>query len=549
MSVDNQLSPAPDRSAAATTLRHSESSPDFRMSVNVIGELGGQTGMAATIKAYVRALQAAGLRVSTIDGSTKQTIAIDPGVDLQVNITCCEIASHFTVRSNLGKEFFSRAYNIGVWLWESPAFPTKWYDRFAYYDEIWAPTSFIASTLSPISPVPVIRMPCVLEPTVDGSRHQGRRRLGLSDDEFVYLFIFNFHSRYQRKNPLGLIESFKQCFRPGEPAHLIIKCANADFNLDHYREMKRHAEGHRISVYDGRWSGPEMADLMSAGDCYVSLHRAEGLGLTISDAMAAAKPVIATGWSGNMDFMTVANSFPVEFRLIELDKRVAHYRAGEVWAEPSIEHSAELMRYVFENRAQAHAKAEAGRNDIRAHYSVAAVSELMQRRMAVISQRQPFAKLKQLLDTSIPCVDGVLTEFNSLGDYLPDNQFKYEQLKMQLSGIVEALVPRSARLLVVSRGDDELLNLSGARAWHFPLQLDYVYSGYHPKHSEEAIEQLEFGRKQGGDYLVFPTTSFWWLDHYTGFRQYLSTHYKEIHRDESCVLFDLRSRAQETIGQ
>src|SRR5262249_25060966 len=138
-----------------------------------------------------------------------------------INLICCEVASHFSVRSHLGDGFFRNRYNIGIWLWESLNFPTDWYDRFAYYDEIWAPTSFIASALSPVSPIPIVRMPFVLEPQTAGARSVGRRRLGIGDDEFVYLFAFNFHSRFQRKNPLAVVQAFKQAFRPDEAARLV----------------------------------------------------------------------------------------------------------------------------------------------------------------------------------------------------------------------------------------------------------------------------------------------------------------------------------------
>ena len=88
---------------------------------------------------------------------------------------------------------------------------------------------------------------------------------------------------------------------------------------------------------------------MSSCDAYVSLHRSEGIGLTIAEAMGLGKPVIATGWSGNTDFMDVSNAFPVGYRLVELEENVGPYHAGEVWAEPSVEHAAELMRFVVDH--------------------------------------------------------------------------------------------------------------------------------------------------------------------------------------------------------
>src|SRR5262249_3222330 len=145
----------------------------------------------------------------------------------------------------------------------------------------------------------------------------------------------------------------------------------------------------------------EISDLMAACDCYVSLHRTEGVGLTISDAMAAGKPVVTTGWSGNMDFMDVSNSFPVRFRLALLDADVAHYRAGDTWAEPSLEHAAGLLRYIFEHRDEAVKRGERARNDILRSYSNDAIGALIARRLELVKKRQRFQLLKQCVGKRI----------------------------------------------------------------------------------------------------------------------------------------------------
>jgi glycosyltransferase involved in cell wall biosynthesis len=494
--------------------------------------------MSATAEGYARALESIGARVRRIDPSREIPSAPADGA-LEINLMCSEVAAHFSIRSQLGEEFFRNRYNIGVWLWESQNFPEKWYDRFAYYDEIWAPTAFIASALAPISPVPVIRMPFVLEPRRKGARSAGRQRLDIRDDEFLYLFVFNFHSRYQRKNPMAVIEAFKSSFRPDEPARLIIKCLNAGFSDAHFQELRRQAAGHRVSIIDGVWNGQAMADLTAACDCYVSLHRAEGVGLTISDAMAEGKPVVATGWSGNMDFMNVFNSFPVCYRLVELEEDVAHYRAGDVWAEPSVTHAAQLMRYVFEHREDAVHRGNTAREDIRSSFSVEPVGARIASRLRVIATLAQFQSLKESVGNETGDPEKVHDAFSDLGAYAPVRQLRYEQLKNSLRDFVRSHVPGGATVVVVSKGDDELLNVDPCEAWHFP-SLDREYAGYYPKDSADAIEQLEAVRSRGGDFLLFPSTAFWWLEHYEGFRDHLFTRYTVAHRDESCVMFALR---------
>jgi glycosyltransferase involved in cell wall biosynthesis len=517
--------------------------PADQISVNVVGDAGSYTGMAAIVERYMRVLEWLDVPVTLIDSSSQTgSLNLAPrssGGKFEINLVCCEVASHFSMRARLGPDFFRDRYNIAVWLWESPNFPKEWYDRFVYYDEIWAPTSFIASSLSPISPVPVVHMPLVLEPERSGSRSEGRRRLGIGNEEFVYLFVFNFYSRFQRKNPMAVIEAFKRSFEPNESARLIIKCTNASFSCESFRQMRTEAEGHRISIYDGGWSEQELCDLMAACDCYVSLHRAEGVGLTISDAMAAGKPVVATGWSGNMDFMTVSNSFPVRYQLMNLKEKVAHYRPGDTWAEPSIEHAAETLRYVFDHREEAAQRGEAARNDIRSAYSADIISSLVSGRIAVILKQRQFQSMKDSLAT-LDGANQLNDEFSDLGEYVPETQFRYERLKAELRRAAQIYLPPDATLAVVSRGDDELLRLDERRAWHFPLHVDYQYAGYHPKDSAEAIQQVEEVRSKGAEFLLFPQTAFWWLDHYADFRQHLLARYKVAHRDEWCVMFELK---------
>src|SRR5262249_28598669 len=152
--------------------------------------------------------------------------------------------------------------------------------------------------------------------------------------------------------------------------------------------MRALALGHRIFIHDGYWPAEELRDLMAACDAYVSLHRSEGTGMTISEAMALGKPVIATGWSGNMDFMNVTNSFLVRYELVELSENVGPYQAGETWAEPSIEHAAELMRLVFKKPEEASLRGQAAKQQVETNYSEKQVANLIWERLEAIAIRR-----------------------------------------------------------------------------------------------------------------------------------------------------------------
>jgi hypothetical protein len=509
----------------------------FGMRVNVLANVKSGTGIETTVRRYVRALESIGARVQLIDGASSHAPRMSELPD--VNLICGDIAMPFTVLSKQGRELRGNAYNIGLWLWELGTFPQTWCDRFAYFDEIWAPTSFLANTFSPVSPVPVVRVPHVLEPDGIGVRERGRLRLGLHAHEFTYAFIFNFQSGFERKNPLAVIDSFKAAFQPHENARLVIKCLNADFRPAHFAEMQSRAQGYPITICAGHWTAQEVEDLITACDCYVSLHRAEGVGLTISDSMAAGKPVIATGWSGNMDFMNVSNSFPVRYQLVELGRRIGYYRPNDVWAEPSLRHATEQLRYVFDHRTDAAAQGAAAKQDIEGGYSRAAVGKVISLRLTLISQRHAFRRLQDRLSTPIQDVESSLREFAGLGEYVPQSLLRYEELIRSVRGIVRRRVPRAATVMVISKGDEELLQLDVRQAWHFPQSADRTYAGHHPRDSEDAIRILEEMRADGGDFLVLPSVSFWWLDYYQGFAKHLRRHYSLTHHDENCLIFQL----------
>jgi len=186
-------------------------------------------------------------------------------------------------------------------------------------------------------------------------------RFGVRPGSFLFLFMFDFHSVMERKNPLGLIAAFKKAFGESEEAALLIKSSRVD--ADGMTEMKA-AAGANISIVDTVIGREEVNALFRACDCYVSLHRSEGFGLTIAEAMVASKPVIATAFSGNMDFMTARNSYLVRYNLTEIERDHSPYRKGWHWAEPDIDHAAELMRRVVEKRDEALDLGRQAREDV-----------------------------------------------------------------------------------------------------------------------------------------------------------------------------------------
>lgn len=502
------------------------------LAVNVSGYLRDESGWGAAARGYVRALRSLGVPTRLADFSAltsnrsgDHTISEgDALTDWDVNLMCIDAGQHFAVLSRTDDDYLDRRYNIGAWAWELPRFPARWYDRFAYYDEIWVGSSFIASAIAPISPVPVVRIPPVMAPAIGDGSTGDRERWRRRPDEFLFLFMFDVHSHLARKNPMAVVEAFRRAFRPSEPVRLILKCVNAESDPYGFAALVDRAAGAAIDIESGYLSAGDVRDLMSSCDAYVSLHRSEGIGLTIADAMGLGKPVIATGWSGNTDFMDVSNSFPVAYRLVELDENVGPYQAGEVWAEPSIEHAAQLMRQVVDDPYLSRARGRAARETMQRDYSEERVAELVRQRLAIIGERNRFDEFKRDVRALVA---------------------GYRDLVRDIRAVVGRVVPAGGDVMVVSKGDSNLLQFEGRTGCHFPETGTGVYAGYHPADSAAAIAALEAAIRRGHQYLLFPGTSLWWLDHYEGFRSYLDAHYPRLWSDRRCVLYDVRpSRAQ-----
>jgi glycosyltransferase involved in cell wall biosynthesis len=371
--------------------------------INVVGYFRDETGLGAVARGHVSAFRSLGVPVALKDVSSLSPhrsedptfTTFDTEHDHPVNLVCVNADQHFVVASHVGDAFFRNRFNIALWFWELEEFPEEWRDRFSQYDEIWAASSFIADALAPVSPVPIVRMPPVLAGEEVGDRELGRKRLRVGAHDFVWLFVFDFRSHCPRKNPLGLIEAFKKAYAPSESATLVIKCVNSECDQEAFRSMHAAARGHRISIYDGYQTARDMRDLMAACDGYASLHRSEGLGVPLANAMWHGKPVVATGWSGNTDFMDVSNSFPIRYELVKLAHDVGPYRAGSTWAEPSVDHAAELLRLVSEGTVEVKARAKAGQRTIGTLYSVGAVAVSLERRLETISRLRSRARFER----------------------------------------------------------------------------------------------------------------------------------------------------------
>ncbi|EXJ16679.1 hypothetical protein D779_3993 [Imhoffiella purpurea] len=277
-------------------------------------------------------------------------------------------------RNHLGPELCDSGYRIGYWAWELSRFPDAWSPALDLVDEIWAPSRFIQQAIAEKTRRPVVRMPLVVDPEPGDLP---RSHFGLPDDRFLFLFFFDFSSFVARKNPWAAIEAFERAF-PGserEGVGLVIKLNGGQLRPDDYRAFLEHEAIRRPGVWviDQILSDREIRGLMNGCDAFVSLHRSEGFGRGPAEAMHYGKPVIVTGYSGNLDFCNDLNACVVDHTLVAVGEGEYPHGEGQLWAEADVDQASWYMRRLVSERAFAERIADAGARSIREFNGAVAV--------------------------------------------------------------------------------------------------------------------------------------------------------------------------------
>lgn len=359
--------------------------------VNLIGHFAHPSGLRVSIRALAKGLRSQGLQLSLRDVRTDVSDEEDrlryAGMeDFDVTIIHTQPTPYFSRAYELcGLHARQpRPYRIAYWYWEFDAIPDSWLETIGDIDEVWTATEFIARGLREKLPLPVRTIfPGVeLEPYA----RKERSDFGLPDDHFVFLFVFHMNSVMERKNPLGLIDAFKAAFRAEDRATLVIKTMFGEHQPSHMKALRDAAAGCNVVILNEVYDTETLHALMEACDAYVSLHRSEGLGLTMAEAMLMAKPVIATRYSGNVDFMDDDNSLLVPCEMVTLGRDIDLYDARLCWAEPSLSRAAEFMRELFDDRDWAKALGERAQADARSRLSVEAAGRKAACRLAEIRE-------------------------------------------------------------------------------------------------------------------------------------------------------------------
>jgi GT2 family glycosyltransferase/glycosyltransferase involved in cell wall biosynthesis len=358
--------------------------------INLYGFLDTASGLGSVARSCVRAIERAEIPLNKISiPSWAEPVAqrsLPEFAPYRVNLLLQNADMLTRFFNAYGTDLLKGAYNIGYWLWELPSARADWHHLYRYVDEVWVASEFCRHAFQTITKLPVTRIPLV----VDGLEEKAiypREHFQLPDDVFVFCYIFDVSSYLDRKNPFCLIEAFKREFGNSRDVLLYLKYFNTKHDEDNVRAIEEAIAGApNIRTYSGLMDENEIVSLQNSIDCLVSPHRSEGFGYNLAEAMYLGKPVIATRYSSNLDFMRDDNSYLIDYKLIPIPLTVGPYIRGHVWADPSIDHLSHLMRTVFEDRAGRERKAKQAAEDIRKEYSAAAVGHKIASRLGLLNR-------------------------------------------------------------------------------------------------------------------------------------------------------------------
>jgi glycosyltransferase involved in cell wall biosynthesis len=374
--------------ATTTALRsqsHREAPPAGEPSgLNLVGLLSAQLGVGEHARLFARTVRDARVPFALVDhdatvnerdpallagiGATATGFRYDVDVVL---VNADQTGSALAAYGRPGKR---GRPTIGLWAWEVPEFPERMHPAFDHVDEVWVLSEFVRAALAPVGQrfgVEVHRFPIQLpmsrQPHERIDEPSALATCGVNPTRPYFLFSFDYFSVAERKQPWATVEAFRRAF-PTASSHgpqLVVKSINAAFfPTDRERllhSMRGRADIHLIESY---LPAPTRDALVEGAAAYVSLHRSEGLGLTLAEAMAAGTPCIATNWSGNLDFMTPDNSWLIDAELVAIDARTPIYACLGAWAEPDLDQAARAMQAILDDPAAARQRATRAQSDL-----------------------------------------------------------------------------------------------------------------------------------------------------------------------------------------
>jgi glycosyltransferase involved in cell wall biosynthesis len=362
--------------------------------LTLVGYLRADCGLGEAARSFARACVAAGIPIVGDDvgyqipcRQSDDTLLLPPvSGPLPIDLLYVNADQTLPTRQSLLARGHTKGrYAIGFWHWEQPQIPRRHHAAFSEVDEVWVPSTFVQDAVAPVSPVPVFKVPHVV--SVTPSAGASRERFSLPRDRQLVLVMYDFYSFQERKNPQAAIAAYRLAAAQSPSLGLVVKTHNSAANPQSLAEVCAClADLPGVTFIDETLSRQETWDLESCCDILLSLHRAEGFGFGPAEMMALGKPVVATGWSANMDFMDATNSMPVRYELKPLEKTVGPYDAGPLWADADVEHAAWCLGQLAADPALVARLGARARETIRESFDPLVVGRQVRDRLATIAR-------------------------------------------------------------------------------------------------------------------------------------------------------------------
>lgn len=328
---------------------------DYKEGINLIGNIKGSSGLGQSARLLANALEATKYPIDIVQHSISDMLnnsdstydekLVESG-KYGINIFHINMHEFALAFSQLGRDKWDKHYNIAFWLWELEEFPDEWVDCINVLDEIWTPAEFVSESIRKKTDKPVYTIPYHVTAPID--EKYDREYFGLPKDKFLFLMLFDSGSMIERKNPKAVIDAYKLAFDKQDDAGLVIKMNG--YNEADVKYLQSQLDGYEnIHIITESFSKVEVNSLIRCVDVVVSLHRAEGFGLVLAEAMLNETPCIATNWSANTEFMNEDVACMVDYELIEIEKQIGPYAPGNYWADANIKQAAKYMRKLFDD--------------------------------------------------------------------------------------------------------------------------------------------------------------------------------------------------------
>ncbi|RJR15638.1 glycosyltransferase [Candidatus Microgenomates bacterium] len=377
-----------------TPNRSISSDNNKKTGVNVIGYFDTESGVGESARGLVQAIDILDIPVN-LNNLEQQWLRRNHGdhsrrftkkYDNKINLVCVNADQSPTLINSLMPGNFINKYNIGYWYWESTIFPKIYHQSFQSFNEIWVATDFVYQSLAIDSNIPIIRIPpSFVAPKIYTTKIRLlRKELGLKQNDFVFLTVFDQASFIERKNPLAVINAFQQAFPKSRNVKLVIKGTKNTFNV--IKDSMKNSDLKNIVIIDEYYSREKLNTLFGLCDAYVQLHRCEGLGIPLIESMLLGKPTIGTNYGGNTDFMTSDNSFLVKSSPYILEKDIGPYPKGTKWVEPDMKDAKEILVMVYTDKYLASEIAKKGKENVIAYFNPGRISGLIERRLHTIAK-------------------------------------------------------------------------------------------------------------------------------------------------------------------